>query len=131
MIDFAFIIGHGKYLEDGYFQGLLEILDVPYNGPGVLGSALGMNKYVFRQILAAQGLKVPKYLAVFDQEWIKNREKIISQIKEKIGFPCLIKPSREGCSTGITVVREENRLPEAIEKVFVWDRIILVDEYIY
>src|SRR3989338_6489489 len=51
VVDFAFIIGHGKYLEDGCFQGLLEILNIPYNGPGVLGAALGADKWLSRQIL--------------------------------------------------------------------------------
>lgn len=130
MIDFAFIVGHGKYLEDGCFQGLLEILNIPYNGPGVLGAALGMDKYILRQILTLNGIKVPKYLAIFDQEWASNKEKIIEKIKKDINFPCLIKPSREGCSTGITVVRKENQLSEALDKAFKWDKIILVDEYI-
>jgi len=130
LIDFAFVIGHGKYLEDGCFQGFLEILNIPYNGPGVLGSALGMDKYTLRKILTSHGIKVPKYLAISEREWANNKEKIIDEIKKKIGFPCLVKPSREGCSTGITVVKEENKLVEAIERALVWDKIILVDEYI-
>ncbi|MFN3301709.1 MAG: D-alanine--D-alanine ligase [Patescibacteria group bacterium] len=130
LIDFAFVIGHGKYLEDGCFQGLLEILNIPYNGPGVLGAALGMNKYIFRKILTAHGIKVPKYLALKDKEWASEKEKVIEKIKKEIGFPCLVKPSREGCSTGISVVRKEEQLPSAIENAFQWDNIILVDEYI-
>jgi D-alanine-D-alanine ligase len=131
LIDFAFIIGHGKYLEDGCFQGLLEILNIPYNGTGVLSSAIGMDKLIFREILTLHEIKVPKYLAISDKEWKNsNKNEIIEKIKTKIGLPCLVKPSREGCSTGITVVREEKDLDEAIEKAFIWDRIILVDEYI-
>ncbi len=132
LIDFAFIIGHGKYLEDGCFQGLLEILNIPYNGSGVLASALGMDKYALRKILTLHGIKVPKYLAVYDKDWMDpSSAKIIKEkIKKEIGFPCLVKPSREGCSTGITVVKEEKDLDEAMKKAFIWDRIILVDEYI-
>ncbi len=130
LIDFAFVVGHGKYLEDGCFQGLLEILDIPYNGPGVLSAALGMDKYTFRKILTARGIKVPKYIAVNNQEWVSDEMEIIEKIKKEIGFPCLVKPSREGCSTGITVVRKEEQLLGAVEKASVWDRIILIDEYI-
>lgn len=130
IIDFAFVIGHGKYMEDGCFQGFLELQGIPYNGPGVLGSALGMDKYMFRKILTLNGTKVPKYLAIFEKDWQKDKEKITKEIKNNLGFPCLIKPSREGCSTGITVVRNEKSIPQAIEKAFQWDRIILVDEYI-
>lgn len=130
IIDFAFIIGHGKYLEDGCFQGLLEILNIPYNGCGVLSSALGMDKSIFRKILINHGIKVPKYLEINEREWQNEKEKVIEKIKKEIGLPCLVKPSREGCSTGITVVKEENQILEALEKAFRWDRIILVDEYI-
>jgi len=130
MIDFAFVIGHGKYLEDGCFQGLLEILDIPYNGSGVLSSALGMDKYQLRKILIAHGIKIPKYIAVFDKEWASHQKEVIKKIKKEIGFPCLVKPSREGCSTGITVIRKEEKLSKAIEGAFQWDRIVLIDEYI-
>lgn len=130
LIDFAFIVGHGKYLEDGCLQGFLEILGIPYNGPGVLSSALGMDKYTLRQILTAHGIKVPRYIAIYDREWVKDKNKIIEKIKKEIGFPCLVKPSREGCSTGITVVREEKKLPDALEMAFQWDNVILVEEYI-
>ena len=130
IIDFAFVVGHGKYMEDGCFQGFLELQNIPYNGPGVLGAALGMNKYMFRKILSLNGIKVPKYLAVFEADWQKDPEKIKKEIKNSLGFPCLVKPSREGCSTGITVIRDEKMISQAMEQAFQWDTIILVDEYI-
>lgn len=131
LIDFAFIIGHGKYLEDGCLQGFLELQKIPYNGSGVLGSALGMDKYVQRKILAACGIKVPRYLMVEDGGWRKDASKTIAEIKNKIGFPCVVKPSREGCSTAIGIVREEGDLPQALTSAFHWDKRILVEEQIF
>ena len=76
-VDFVYIGLHGKYGEDGCLQGVLELLKVPYAGSGVLGSALGADKYVSRKILAMSGLDVPRTEAVSLKEWGKNRDDII------------------------------------------------------
>jgi len=130
LIDFAFIVGHGKYMEDGCLQGLLELLNVPYNGPGVLGSSLGVDKYQQRNILQAAGVLVPKFLAVQQNNWQNNQEQIISLIEEKVSYPCVIKPSREGCSTAIGIIehKDNQHLAGAINNAFKWDNLILVEE---
>ena len=130
LIDFAFIIGHGKYIEDGCLQGLLELQGISYNGSGVLGSALGMDKYLQRKILAASDVKFPKHIAVEEKEWREQGNEFIKKVKEKIGFPCVVKPSREGCSTALSIVKEESDLPKAIAGAFYWDNRILVEKRI-
>lgn len=131
LVDFAFIVGHGKYIEDGCLQGLLELQKVPYNGSGVLGSTLGMDKYIQRKILRASSVFVPKHIAVDEELWRKKNIEVISRIKEKVGFPCVVKPSREGCSTAIGIVKEEGALPQALAAAFHWDKRILVEEQIF
>ncbi|HNT56757.1 MAG TPA: D-alanine--D-alanine ligase family protein [Syntrophales bacterium] len=129
-VDFVYIGLHGKYGEDGCLQGLLELLRVPYTGSGVLGSALGMDKYMARKVLAASGVDVPKTVAVKREAWEKNSEKIIDGIEAEIGFPCVVKPSREGCSTAIRKVHGRAGLPESLEGAFQWDTLALVEEFI-
>lgn len=130
LIGAAFIVGHGKYIEDGCLQGLLELLNIPYNGPGVLGSALGVDKYTQRKILEACGIAVPVYLAAEESEWNERGPEVIRAIKEKIGFPCIVKPTREGCSTALAIVKNETDLPTAMAGAFHWDQRILVEKRI-
>lgn len=130
VIDFAFIIGHGKYMEDGCLQGYLELQRIPYNGPGVLGAALGMDKYVSRKIWAGAGINVPKYLAITRGNWDDEKEKIIKEIKNIVGYPCIVKPSREGCSTSIHKVHKPEEFNKAVLDAFRWDRLILVEEFL-
>lgn len=130
IIDFAFIIGHGKYMEDGCLQGLLELQRIPYNGPGVLGSALGMNKHLSRQIWQTHGIDVPKTIAITKKEWQNHSKKIIDKIREQLGFPCVVKPSQEGCSTSIHKINHREKLALAVEDAFRWDQLILVEEFL-
>lgn len=129
-VDIVYIGLHGKYGEDGCLQGVLELLKVPYVGSGVLGSALGMDKYMSRKVLAMNGIDVPATRAVALSEWREAAESICGEIKQDIGFPCVVKPSREGCSTAVEKVTEDADLPGAIDVAFEWDRIVLVEEFI-
>jgi len=127
-VDFVYIGLHGKYGEDGCFQGLLELLDVPYSGSGVLGSALGMDKRVQRELLRQEGIDVPRTRAVARLEWEADRSGIVSSVADAPGFPCVVKPSREGCSTALAVVDAPERLAAAIDEALVWDNFALVEE---
>jgi D-alanine-D-alanine ligase len=127
-VDFVYIGLHGKYGEDGCLQGLLELLSVPYTGSGVMASAIGMDKHIQRKLLAAAGIKVPKYLAVSQGEWQEQSEEILGRVEDSLGYPCVVKPTREGCSTGISVVREPGAMGAALENAFTWDTTALVEE---
>ena len=128
LVEFVYIGLHGKYGEDGCLQGLLELLNVPYTGSGVLASGMGMDKHMTRRLLSAAGIRVPRYLAISEKAWQEQREEMEKEIEETLGYPCVVKPTREGCSTGLSVVREKEQLPPAMEKAFQWDTTCLVEE---
>ncbi|MCX7982268.1 MAG: D-alanine--D-alanine ligase [Syntrophales bacterium] len=130
LIDFAFISLHGKYGDDGCIQGLLEILDIPYTGPGVLASALGMDKHVQQLILRSFGLDVPKSEIVHEKEWKKNQEEIKRSLIEKFSFPFFVKPIREGSSVGVGKVKMEGEIEEKINAALKWDTAVLVEEFL-
>jgi D-alanine-D-alanine ligase len=121
---------HGKYGEDGCMQGLLELLGIPYTGSGVLASAIGMDKYVSRRILKISGIGVPQTIPVPRRRWEADREAIVEEIVSGIGFPCVVKPCREGCSTAVRKVVATEGLPGALDNAFGWDNLALVEEFL-
>ncbi|MCL2669425.1 MAG: D-alanine--D-alanine ligase [Syntrophaceae bacterium] len=129
-IDFAFISLHGKYGEDGCIQGLLELLQIPYTGPGVLASALGMDKHIQQWVLQAAGIGVPKSELVGEDVWRADREGTIRSLHDRFGFPMFTKPPREGSSVGVTLVRDEATLAAGIEAALAWDKAVLVEEFL-
>lgn len=126
--DVIYIGLHGKYGEDGCLQGLLELIGIPYAGSGVMASAIGMDKHVQRKLLAAAGMKVPKYLAITEREWREKEQEMLARVEDTLGYPCVVKPTREGCSTGLSVVREQGQMGSAVENAFQWDSAALVEE---
>lgn len=131
LIDFAFVVGHGKFMEDGRLQGILEILNIPYNGTGVLPAALAANKLMSRRILEAEGIDVPRYMEISQEEFAKNKEGCVEKIAEEISYPCIVKPSAEGCSTAITKAKNKEDLIAGLEAAFAWDTVALVEEYLH
>lgn len=130
-VDFIYIGLHGKYGEDGCLQGLLEFLKIPYTGSGVLGSALGMDKFTCRKVLAISGIDVPRTLPVFRQRWTpEDGKELLDAIEKEIGFPCVVKPTREGCSTAVKKVVSAEGIPSAIEDALQWDNTALIEEFI-
>ena len=130
-VDLVFLGLHGKYGEDGCMQGLLELLKIPYTGSGVLASAVGMDKYMGRRILAISGIDVPKTVPVDRRPWSAGRQgEILAQIGKEIGFPCVVKPAREGCSTAVKKVVSGAGIPAALDEAFQWDNLALVEEFL-
>ena len=129
-IDFAFISLHGKYGDDGCIQGLLEILGIPYTGPGVLASALGMDKSAQQKILRAAGIDVPQSMVVAEGEWVQDKDRIKERIAETFAIPFVVKPIREGSSMGVTIVRDADMLEDGMTGAFKLDRDVLVEEYL-
>jgi D-alanine-D-alanine ligase len=122
-IEAAFIALHGRYGEDGCVQGLLELLQIPYTGSGVLASALAMHKLYSKQTFAACGiLTAPFYCC--------RRSEFVSLADLPFGLPLVVKPVQEGSSVGISIVREENQLEAALQLAFNYDDEILVEQYI-
>lgn len=124
-IDAALIILHGTYGEDGTVQGLLDLIGIPYQGTGVLGSAIAMNKLISKQLYENAGLLVPPYLS------LKRRERPnLNSIISKLGLPIVVKPVSGGSSIGMSVVRAEKDLPAALDKGFAYDDTLLLEAYI-
>jgi D-alanine-D-alanine ligase len=124
-IDVALIILHGRYGEDGTIQGLLELLDIPYHGSGVLGSALGINKILSKQLYEHAGLPVSPYL-VLDRAEPNGPAKV----QEVLGFPVVVKPEHEGSSIGLSIVGGAGELQPALELAGKYDRLVLVEKYL-
>jgi len=129
-IDFAFISLHGKYGDDGCIQGLLEILGIPYTGPGVLASAIGMDKDMQQKILRAAGIDVPRSVVVPEDEWRSRKKEVQEKLIENFGFPLVTKPTREGSSVGVTIVRDKDDLERGMNEALIWDNTVLVEEYL-
>ena len=114
-IDVAFPIMHGTNGEDGSIQGYLEILGIPYVGPDVLASSIGMDKIMMRRILKEQNIPSLDYIAFYSLEYIKNEEKYIKEIEEKLIYPVIVKAGKLGSSVGIKKAKNKEELKEAIE----------------
>lgn len=126
-IDFAFISLHGKYGEEAIL-GLLEILNIANNGASVLGGALSMEKAVQRRLLVADGLNVPKYITVESGKWKVESEEIIRRTEGELGYPFMVKPSREGSSTALHKVKSRQEIGGAFSDAFKYDNVILAEE---
>ena len=124
-IDVAFIILHGLYGEDGTVQGLLDLLNIPYQGSGVLGSAVAMNKVISKQLYEKHSLKIPGYIIAKKGEPIDP-----AHCRNQIGLPMVVKPGEGGSSVGMTIVKTENTLQSALEKAFEHDETVLIEYYI-
>jgi D-alanine-D-alanine ligase len=122
-VEAAFIALHGRYGEDGCVQGLLELMQIPYTGSGVLASALAMHKLYSKQAFAASGILTAPFRC------FRHGESVIPA-ELPFGLPLVVKPVQEGSSVGISIVKEESQLAEALELAFRHDDEILVEQYI-
>ncbi len=124
-IDAGLIILHGPFGEDGTVQGLLDLLDIPYQGSGVLGSALAMNKIAAKKLYEKSGLPVPPYIA-------RNRSEEVDpeKIANKLGIPLVVKPVQGGSSIGMSIVKSTETLKHAVDIAFEQDNSILIETYI-
>lgn len=126
--DVAFPVLHGPYGEDGTIQGLFEMLDLPYVGAGVLGSALAMNKAVAKKLFAHHGLPIVPHVEVKRRDWIAAPGPALERIIAEIGLPCFIKPANLGSSVGITKAHDDAELCRGIDLAADYDRTILVEQ---
>lgn len=124
-LDVALVIMHGRGGEDGSLQGLLDLLGIPYQGSGVLGSALGMNKELSKILYQQAGLQVSE--ALF---FNKDEAPSLEDIEARLGLPVVIKPVNEGSSIGITKARSREELAKGLEAAFLLDHRVLVEEFV-
>jgi len=124
-IDVALIVMHGPYGEDGTVQGLLDLLDIPYQGSGVLASALAMDKLMSKHLYQAAGLLVPPFNVL-----TKDQPFDPETFAQKPGYPLVVKPRRGGSSVGTNIVSAPGQLKEACEKAFAFDSSLIIEAYL-
>ena len=126
-VDVIFPILHGPYGEDGTVQGLLKLMDIPFVGAGVLGSAIGMDKDVMKRLLHAAGVPMAKFVVVTQSA----RNAIdFNKVVDEIGLPCFVKPANLGSSVGVSKAHDEQEFQCAIDEAFRYDVKVLIEEYI-
>ena len=126
-LDVVFPVLHGPYGEDGTVQGLLELINVPYVGAGVLGSAVGMDKAVMKVLFAASGLPIVPHLTVLQPAWRNRRNAIAEQAADELRFPVFVKPANLGSSVGISKARSPAEFADAMELALQFDRKIVIE----
>lgn len=129
-VDVWIPIIHGPNGEDGTVQGLLQLMQVPYVGCGVLASSVGMDKLAMKDVFAQAGLPQVKYLPVTRAEVWSNPcifPKLCDRIEAELGYPCFVKPANLGSSVGIAKVRTRAELEAALDSAASYDRRIIVE----
>jgi D-alanine-D-alanine ligase len=125
-LDVVFPVLHGPLGEDGTVQGLLELANVPYVGPGVMASAVGMDKVAMKVLFAAAGLPVAPWHGFVAADWALRR----AAVRERclaLGLPLFVKPANLGSSVGISKVKTAETLDAAIEEALAFDRKVIVE----
>jgi D-alanine-D-alanine ligase len=126
--DIVFPVLHGPFGEDGTVQGLLEMLDIPYVGAGVLASSLCMDKVVFKEVLAAADVPQVASLAVREHRWRAEPAAVRNELAV-LGTPVFVKPARLGSSVGIAKAWGEADLDGALDGAFAHDSLVIVEAF--
>jgi len=124
-LDFVFILLHGLFGEDGTMQGFLDLLGVPYQGSGVLGSAIAMDKHLAKELYKLNGLPVADWQIIGSGDEVN-----IDALIDRFGLPVVIKPVREGSSLGLTLAETKEQLMDGIEKAQGHDSQTMIEKYI-
>jgi D-alanine-D-alanine ligase len=122
--DVVFICLHGRFGEDGTVQGLLELLDLPYVGSGVLASALAMNKVMAKHLFVSVGMPTPEHVIARAGEPVS-----VEDVTAALGPKTVVKPANEGSSVGMSIVHDPSELPAALEKAFAHDPVVLIERF--
>ena len=126
-LDVVFPVLHGPYGEDGTIQGLLELAGIPYVGAGVTGSAVGMDKAIFKDVMRAHGLPIVDSLVFKRKEWDADPEGVIERIEERLGYPVFAKPVNLGSSVGISKCHDWAGLAAGLAEAARYDRKLLIE----
>jgi D-alanine-D-alanine ligase len=119
--DVVFLALHGGQGEDGTVQALLDLTGVPYTGSGILGSALAMDKDLSKKLFQAAGVPTPKWLMA---------PATVDQVRKAIGFPVIVKPSKQGSTVGLSIVKKPGELAVAVTEAFKYDDEVMIEEFI-
>ena len=124
----VFPVLHGPFGEDGTIQGTLEVLNIPYVGAGVWGSAVGMNKVYSKKILLQEGLPLLSFLSLTRKEWEDDREGCLQRVAEELSYPVFVKPANLGSSIGVHKSTHGEELLKHIDAAFCYDDQLVVEQ---
>ncbi|MBL0422210.1 D-alanine--D-alanine ligase [Ramlibacter sp. AW1] len=123
----AFIALHGRFGEDGTVQGALELLGIPYTGPGVLSSAIAIDKVMTKRVWLAEGLSTPRYVLLRKGAYTPEQ---VAAVPRELGLPLIVKPAREGSSIGLAKVTQAKAMAQAVEAAAALDCDVLCEQFI-
>lgn len=126
-LDVIFPIIHGSYGEDGSLQGFLEILGLPYVGPGILGSSVAMDKDLSKRLLIQAGIKVADSMTLYKYN---AEQPTYETVVNKLGTPVFMKPCNAGSSVGVSKISNEAQYAAGLAEAFLYDNKILIEEFI-
>ncbi|WP_139490460.1 D-alanine--D-alanine ligase [Brevibacillus dissolubilis] len=129
-VDVIFPVVHGPNGEDGTIQGLLELAGIPYIGTGVMASAVGMDKWMMKNVFAQVGLQQVKYVGVLRNRVEKEIDAVMDQIEQELGYPCFVKPANMGSSVGISKAKDRTELSEALQLACKFDRRLVIESFV-
>ena len=127
-VDVAFPAIHGVHGEDGSLQGLLELMNIPYIGAGVLGSSVGMDKIMMKAALSENGLPILPYLPVTKHGWNTADAAILEEVESRLSYPMFVKPAVSGSSIGVSQATDTDTLRQAIELACRYCHRVLVEQ---
>ncbi|MEA3398635.1 MAG: D-alanine--D-alanine ligase [Patescibacteria group bacterium] len=124
--DVIFPVLHGPFGEDGTIQGLLKLAGIPFVGAGILGSAVGMDKEIMKNLLKNAEVPIGKFITIRKEDVIPN----FNLIKDKLGLPCFIKPANMGSSVGVNKINSKKEYLRAIKEAFMFDAKAIIEKNI-
>lgn len=130
-LDVVFPVLHGPYGEDGTVQGLLELAGLPYVGAGVVGSAVGMDKAIFKQVMTAVGLPVLPWVLCTRRQWQRDPDAILAAVESALPYPVFTKPVNLGSSVGISKCHNRAELRAGLDEAARFDRRLLIEQGIH
>jgi D-alanine-D-alanine ligase len=127
-LDVIFPVLHGPYGEDGTVQGLLELASLPYVGAGVVGSAVGMDKAIFKAVMEAHRLPVLPWRLILTSIWAQQSEAVLDELEESFTYPLFTKPANLGSSVGIRKCLDRASLAAGLDEAAQYDRRLIVEQ---
>ncbi|HUF50144.1 MAG TPA: D-alanine--D-alanine ligase [Longimicrobiales bacterium] len=120
-VDVLFLALHGGTGEGGTLQALLDLVDIPYTGSGMLGSAVAMDKDISKRLMRVAGVPTPNWLMA---------PVLLEDVEEHISFPCIVKPSKQGSTVGLTVVKDADQLEDAVQLAARYDDEVMIETFV-
>jgi D-alanine-D-alanine ligase len=127
-VDVIFPVLHGTFGEDGTLQGLFELADAAYVGAGVVGSSVGMDKGVFKDVMRANGIPIVNSILILRSEIESNLDDVITRAEKMGAYPFFVKPANLGSSVGVTKCRSRSDLAEGLMEAAQYDRRVLIEQ---